>query len=313
MDVAYTAWVNWRLLNNTVASGEMGAATANGAWNMALDEALLQSMNQGEAPVLRFYDWRPPCLSLGRFQRATGLTASSNADSGSSSSGILGGVLGVDWVRRPTGGRAVWHEHEITYSVVLREELLSHDARSVVDSYRRISEGFLQGLQMLGINARIATADPQNKVAQSLPLRQSSTRLNHNFSSNCFDLATRADFVVDGRKLLGAAQCRKNGAILQHGSLLLDVDENLWLQRAGGTMANVVTLKSLGVQASRTEIVAALCQGMQRAWKTSLSKSRTNSRELALANFLYEEKYLTEKWNRSGLETVEKGELESAG
>jgi len=119
--VSYTVRVNWRLLNED-ASGE----AQSGARNMAIDEALLREMREGDAPVLRFYRWNPPCLSLGRFQKCDDLS--------------LGGI---SWVRRPTGGRAVWHQHEITYSFVLREELFAPDKCSIIETYRRISECFL--------------------------------------------------------------------------------------------------------------------------------------------------------------------------
>ncbi len=242
-------------------------------------------MKASEAPILRFYAWQPACLSLGRFQKVEELSTE------------LRGAIGVDWVRRPTGGRAVWHDQEITYSLVLREELLRPDERSIAASYRCISEGFLEGLRLLGIQAQIAPSGEQRSSEQRSSSAQSSTRVRQNVSSNCFDLATRADFVVDGRKLLGAAQCRKNGAILQHGSLLIDVDEDAWKKRAGGSMSQIVTLKSLGVQALRADIIVALRQGVERTWKTILQPSVMTSQETELADFLCKEKYYSESWN----------------
>jgi lipoate-protein ligase A len=272
--------VNWRLILD-------GAAT--GAHNMAMDEALLRNMKPGDAPVLRFYNWKPSCLSLGRFQKVDDVAAQ--------------GVWGIDVVRRPTGGRAVWHEHEITYCVVMREEELSLDGRSVAASYRRLSEGFLQGLKQLDIQVEIAPGHERasNERASGLGA-QSSTRTRRVLAPNCFETATRADFVVDGRKLLGAAQCRRGGAILQHGSLLLDMDESAWTSRVGGSLNGIVTLKSLGVAASRDEIVEALCEGLQQVWQASLKPDVYNSCEVGVATLLLKSKYQAEAWNAHGLD-----------
>lgn len=283
--LVYTVGVNWRLILDEAATG---------ARNMATDEALLWNMKEGDAPVLRFYNWRPSCLSLGRFQKVEDLAASKR------------GVWGVDIVRRPTGGRAVWHQHEITYCLVMREEELPSDGRSVAASYRRLSEGFLRGLKQLGVQAEIAPGHERasnERVSNSNATnRESSTRTRRVVAPNCFETATRADFVVDGRKLLGAAQCRRGGAILQHGSLLLDVDESAWTSRVGGSLSSVVTLKSLGVAASRGEIVKALCEGLQQVWNVSLQPDVFNSCELEVASLLLKNKYKAEGWNARGVD-----------
>ena len=261
---------------------------------MATDEALLWNMKAGDAPILRFYNWHPSCLSLGRFQKLDDVAASTR------------GVWGVDLVRRPTGGRAVWHQHEITYCLVVREEELPLDERSVAASYRRLSEGFLQGLRRLGVQAEIAPAHERasNDCAPVFEETDatSSTRTRRVLAPNCFETATRADFVVDGRKLLGAAQCRRGGAILQHGSLLLDVDENAWTSRVGGSLKSVVTLKSLGVAASHDEIVEALCAGLHQVWKSPLEADACNARELEVARLLLKNKYKAKGWSAHGLD-----------
>jgi lipoate-protein ligase A len=234
--------MKWRLLLDGAASG---------AWNMAVDEALLLCAPETSAPVLRFYSWNPLCLSLGRFQKWQFEDAE---------------PLPFDVVRRPTGGRAVWHQYEVTYSIVLHEGLLPCEASSVVGSYRWLSEGFLRGLQALGVRAEIASGAERTGVKPIA--KEPSTRLAA--ETNCFDAATRADFVVDGRKLLGAAQCRHGGALLQHGSLLLDIDEAAWKRSAGGTLRDVVTLAKLGVNISRDVVIAALLGGMEEHLDTKL-------------------------------------------
>ena len=252
--------VKWRLIQDEARSG---------AQNMARDEAFLWNMKSGNAPILRFYGWNPACLSVGRFQKTETLPDANHT-----------------FVRRPTGGRAVWHQHEITFAVIIHEELLAPNERSVAASYRRLSEGFLEGLKTLGVDARIGDAI-------------SSTRS----SPNCFASATRADFQIDGRKLLGAAQCHKNGAILQHGSLLLDADEELWKSRAGGEMNRVATFKSLGIESSREEIVAALVAGLAKAWRAEFKKSEATPHEARTSDLLLESKYLSLDWNERASET----------
>jgi lipoyl(octanoyl) transferase len=249
--------MKWRLINDSAHRG---------AWNMAVDEAILLHAADASthiAPTLRFYGWNPPCLSLGRFQKWDE---------------IIQGEPQFDVVRRPTGGRAVWHQHEITYCAVFPEHILPPDATSVVGSYAWLSRGFLAGLEILGVQAQIAPAGS-----------------DHLQTRNCFETATRADFVVDGRKLIGAAQRRFGGAILQHGSLLLDVDEDAW-QKTVGSSANVVTLKQLGVYASTQDIVEALCRGCENAWNIELTSCELSSLEISLAERLHKSKYSQHFW-----------------
>ncbi len=276
----------WRLINDEAASGER---------NMAVDEALLrvaaENVPQEDAPpILRFYDWNPACLSIGRFQKADALHLDASQT----------------FVRRPTGGRAVWHQHEITYSVVMRESLLPRDARSVAASYRWMSEGFLRGLRDLGVNAQIGDekttrVSPINQTSSTRSAAQTSARdaTTRDATTNCFDAATRADFVVDGRKILGAAQCREGGVILQHGSLLLDIDHDLWCAKAGGSLCDVVTLRALGVVASRDEIIDALARGFGKMACARLEKSVLSPREKAMAKTLLQ-KHQSARWKLEG-------------
>jgi lipoate-protein ligase A len=250
--------MQWRLIRD---------GAERGAWNMAVDEAMMlrQPESSTRAGSLRFYGWNPACLSLGRFQRWDE---------------VLGNAPTFDVVRRPTGGRAVWHHHEITYCAVLREEVLPRGSTSVAGAYAWLSRGFIAGLQMLGVQATLAPAG--NDRVQT---------------PDCFASATRADFVVDGRKLLGAAQCRHNGVVLQHGSLLLSIDHDAW-QRALGSTHDVVTLEMLGVQKSREEIIDALCTGCEQQLGISLLPAALDQSEAALAARLLEEKYAPPTWNR---------------
>ncbi|MEW5933385.1 MAG: biotin/lipoate A/B protein ligase family protein, partial [Bacillota bacterium] len=120
----------------------------DGATNMAVDEAIMLAHARGEVPpTLRFYGWRPPALSLGYAQKAereVDLEACRRA--------------GVDVVRRPTGGRAVLHDREVTYSVVISTALFPG---SVVETYRRLSAGLVEGLRLLGLQAEVQEGPPR--------------------------------------------------------------------------------------------------------------------------------------------------------
>jgi lipoate-protein ligase A len=240
----------------------------SGAWNMARDEALLLGQTESTPPVLRFYNWGPPCVSLGRLQKSFDF-------SGARSSGF-------DVVRRPTGGRAVLHQHEITYCAVIHEKHLPRESRSVTGAYEWLSAGFIEGLKTLGVKAQLSAAH----AGKAAP-------------TNCFHAAAQSDFMVDGRKLIGAAQCRKDGAILQHGAILLKIDHAAWQDAVGGAMDGAIALHDLGVLSHRDEIIQALCAGISRAWNISFEQSTLSAHEQQVAGCLHRQKYSTAEWNES--------------
>lgn len=166
----------------------------DGAGNMALDEALMRRAARTGDAVFRVYSWSSPTLSLGRNQRARGCY-----DAGAAQE------LGVAFVRRPTGGRALLHHHEVTYSATLPLGN-GDDARSAYDF---INDVLLVALGRLGVPARRPTG------VSSMPpgLRP------------CFDVPAAHEIAVDGRKLVGSAQWRRSGALLQHGSILIHDDQ----------------------------------------------------------------------------------------
>lgn len=176
----------WRLIYDPPTSG---------IWNMAVDEAILQAVACGDAPpTLRFYDWSPPCLSLGYGQRAADVDFEAVA------------ALGWTVVRRPTGGRAILHVDELTYSVALPgDDPLA--AGDIVNSYRQISQALTAGLEQLGIHTQ---SEPQPEHRSGGPV--------------CFETPSHYEITVGGRKLVGSAQVRRYGGVLQHGSLPLHGD-----------------------------------------------------------------------------------------
>src|SRR6059036_3931292 len=177
----------WRLLLDPPAEG---------VWNMAVDEVLLDGVAAGSAPpTLRFYTWMPACLSLGYFQPFSVVN-----DEGCRK-------LGIEIVRRPTGGRAILHDRELTYGVALPASLLGHDA-GMLPSYRRLSLALQAGLQRLGIDVSLA------------PESEAPTRAVH--GPACFDRPSAHEILLRGRKVVGSAQVRRAGALLQHGSIVIE-------------------------------------------------------------------------------------------
>ena len=184
---ASTSDAGWRLLLDPPAEG---------AWNMAVDEVLLDGIAAGSAPpTLRFYTWTPACLSLGYFQPFSVVNVE----------GCRG--LGIDIVRRPTGGRAILHDRELTYSVALPASVLGHDA-GILPSYRRLSLALQAGLARLGIEVSLAPESEAPSRAGQGPV--------------CFDRPSAHEILLRGRKVVGSAQVRRAGALLQHGSIVIE-------------------------------------------------------------------------------------------
>ncbi|KOO52121.1 biotin/lipoate A/B protein ligase family protein [Viridibacillus sp. FSL E2-0187] len=174
------------------------------AFNMALDEALLHWHSKGLIPpVIRFYEWNPATLSIGYFQRAEKDIDFEQLHK-----------LNVGFVRRPTGGRAVLHEHELTYSIIVNEDYPDMP-KTVTEAYRVLSEGLLLGFRNLGLDAYFSIPDSEEKRAD----------LKTPKSAVCFDAPSWYELVVEGKKVAGSAQTRQEGVILQHGAILIDLDD----------------------------------------------------------------------------------------
>jgi lipoate-protein ligase A len=254
--------MKWRLIENGASSG---------AWNMAIDEALLEGARQSGVPALRFYSWNPACISLGRLQKVPEVVHKST----------------FDWVRRPTGGRAVLHQHEVTYCAVIPEGCLEKENHSVIGAYNWLSKGFIAGLETLDIHAELAPAHRGKQLAD-----------------NCFSAPAQCDFVVDGRKLIGAAQCRKYGIILQHGAILIHIDAQSWQTALEGSMHNAISLEELGLHTDKNVIATALATGLQQRWDIQFEQSELNENEKMMASQLHRIKYSQASWNHQGKENV---------
>jgi lipoyl(octanoyl) transferase len=179
---------NWRLIRQGPAQGTV---------NMAVDEAIARAAAEGLVPpTLRFYAWAPPCVSLGRHQPQAAVDARRCAE------------LGYHIVRRPTGGRAILHTDELTYSVAARQDDPMMRGM-VMDVYLRLSEGLVEGLRRLGVAAEPAPG---------------TSRAGPDVSAACFEVPSAYEILAGGKKLLGSAQNRRSGYVLQHGSLPLTGD-----------------------------------------------------------------------------------------
>lgn len=173
-------------------------AGRSGTANMAMDASLLAEAARSGRAVLRLYRFDPPCLSLGRNEPTAHYDRAAIAR------------RGLDVVRRPTGGRAVWHEHEVTYAVAAPVAAFG----SLRHAYRTIHERIARALRSLGADATLAPHQP--------PL---SSRVEQ--SPSCFATPVGGEVLVAGRKLVGSAQVRKGNAFLQHGSILLDGSQEI--------------------------------------------------------------------------------------
>lgn len=250
----------WRYFPYTVQSG---------AENMAMDEVILRSMAHtvDPQPVLRFYGWNPATLSIGYTQ-----SFHKEVDEAACK------AEGINIVRRPTGGRAVLHEYELTYSVIAPENN-PNIVGTVVQSYLKISQALLQGLQTLGVNAEMVASGGK-------PLERTAM---------CFDAPSWYELVVDCRKLVGSAQVRKEGVLLQHGSILLHFDAERLFRLLKFSSEEVRQRLLLGFKAKacaldevwtkpieRQELEQEICFGFRDIMGIGLLKSQLTAQEESL-------------------------------
>lgn len=259
------------------------------SYNMALDEALLDFHSEGEIPpVIRFYEWNPATLSIGYFQRAM-----KDVDFEAVKAQNLG------FVRRPTGGRAVLHEHELTYSIIVTEQYPEMPA-GVTEAYRVLSEGLLLGFQNLGLKAYFSVPDTEEKLAD----------LKKPKSAVCFDAPSWYELVVEGKKVAGSAQTRQKGVILQHGAILLDLDEEKLLSlfkfsspEMKEKMREKLPQKAVAInqltdkQITITQCVEAFKAGFEQALDIELVPYELTEKQKQYVTDLEQKKYLTDEWN----------------
>lgn len=235
---------------------------------MARDHALALGLQPGEA-VLRLYRWARPTVSFGRNEPA--------ADRYDAGRGVR---LGLDFVRRPTGGRAVLHDAELTYAVVVPDRTFGGPR----DAYRAINRGLLEGLRALGVAAELS-GDGEAAGLDRGP---------------CFRLPAPGEVAAGGRKLVGSAQVRLEGALLQHGSLILAGDQSLLArlrgEEPGPDDAPATVAGALGRDPDPAEVEDALAGGARLAWGGRWSEAGYRSGEEHEARRLVTERYASPAW-----------------
>jgi len=257
----------WRLIEDGLRDGPT---------NMAIDEAILEAVMEGRAkPTLRLYGWSPPAISLGYAQDIRrGINLSICQE------------LGITVVRRPTGGRAVYHDKELTYSLVAPEDLFPGKAYSILEVYKEISLALIRGLALLGIEAHLVPAS-----------REKASR-----SAFCFSSPSSYEVAVKGKKIIGSAQRRCRGFILQQGSIILEIEREklaaIFSDDADPSL-NMTSIKEVSpdTDLDLIRIQKAIREGFLLSWDIRFSHEGLTEEEEERVQQLKQEKYSLPQWN----------------
>ena len=220
--------MRWRFLDS---------GAGDGVTQMAIDVGLMDRARKTGEAVLRVYAWSRPTISFGRHEAARDRFDAADLS-----------ALGIDAVRRPTGGRVLLHRREVTYSVTAPAD----PDVSLVDRYRSINALLLNALAGLGVRATEA--------------QEAGTR---RFAPTCFAEPSRGELTVDGRKLVGSAQLSERGAMLQHGSVLLADDQGELARASLGRVPAPRPAATLDEALGRPVAYAEVCRALQRALHTA--------------------------------------------
>jgi lipoyl(octanoyl) transferase len=250
---------------------------------MATDQAIQEAVAVGAAPpTLRLYAWAPPCLSLG-FAQPVAQIDRARARS-----------LGWDIVRRPTGGRAILHTDELTYSIVLLEgdPLV---AGGVLESYHHLSQGIVAGLELLGLRVEVQPGIPLSQTEREKPV--------------CFEAPSAYEITWQGRKVAGSAQVRRRQTVLQHGTIPLNGDitriclglafqtEDARQEAREKLSTRAATLSDLlGHTVAWDDAAQALSQGMSQALGIELQTGTLSAAEQMRRDMLVADTYGSESW-----------------
>ena len=264
----------WRLIHTF---------SARGAWNMAADEAILEHIHRGESPAtLRLYTWRPACLSLGHAQSFKDVD--------------MKRVQSNDWevVRRATGGRAILHTDELTYSITGSAEEPAL-AGGVLESYNRLAQALLYAIHSLGLPVEIKEENQESS--------------GQNLNPICFEVPSSYEITVQGKKLIGSAQARKKEGVLQHGSVPLTGDlaricqalifenEDAREKAAMRLLEHATTVESvLGRRVSFEEAGQAFVKGFEAQLGIQFERGGMSSSEIKRTEELVIEKYTHPSW-----------------
>lgn len=267
----------WRLLTT---------GFLNAFENMAIDEAILKTCSQGESPpTIRFYGWKPHAVSLGYSQQVKGNINLQVCER-----------LGIDIVRRTTGGRAILHEEELTYSLICPSNNPLFPS-SILGTYRKISSCLIEGFKRIDINAQLF-------VPKGPEVSLSEKRSN----PSCFSSPSRYEISVCGRKICGSSQRRVNGAFLQHGSILIGFDakklsqimvfKGLKREVVDYLSRNITSVNDqVGKDIDFFELQRIFIEGFQEGLGIELRKGDITQQEHQLKEQYLKERYLNPEWN----------------
>ena len=215
----------------------------NGFDNMRIDsEILSQSIeNHEKEPVIRFYGWSPACVSFGRNQEEAHI----NKD--------VCNLNNIDTVRRVTGGRGLLHDDELTYSFVCPIDYLEN-GKSIIKSYKEISSAIIEGFKLLGIELELGGK------------KQVNTSFDY-----CMSISTGADLCYGDKKLIGSAQYRSQGYLLQHGSVLFSYNEELINDIFNEKMDphTITCMREINPNLTRNDVASAMKKGFEKYFKFS--------------------------------------------
>lgn len=259
----------WRLIDT---------GPLDGVANMALDEALLECFDpESSSPVIRFYGWTPPALSLGRYQDAAAVLDLERC-----------AAHGIPVVRRITGGGVIYHTEELTYSIVCSPAHIPQ-AHTVKETFEHLCSFILEGYRRLGLDASFAVH--RNPLKSRLGER----------SAFCFAGKEEYDIVVDGRKVGGNAQRRQKGKIFQHGSIPLRSAFATALpflrEQPAGLDAGTASLAELGIRLPDAELKKLLAASFKESLGVGLEEDILTAAERERAESLSREKYGLAAWN----------------
>ncbi len=257
---------------------------ARGAWNMAVDESILEHIGRGESiPTLRLYAWEPPCLSLGHAQPFADVDV------------VRLNERSWDVVRRPTGGRAILHTDELTYSVIAPQDE-PRVVGSILESYNRLAGALLQAVRALGLPVEMKEDSGSNHEAPN-PV--------------CFEVPSAYEITVNGKKLIGSAQARRKEGVLQHGSLpltgnlaritdaLIYADESTRNEAAQRLLVRATTVESvLGHSVSWDDAAQAFVGAFEARLGLNFKDGKLSESEMERAEELVQSKYAHDDWTK---------------
>lgn len=262
---------NWRFIDT-------GSCSAS--YNMALDEAIATSVRKGSVPpTLRLYGWNVPSVSIGYFQKIRSIDFDYCIEKG------------IPIVRRPTGGRAILHNNEITYSFSVKtaDGIFS---KGLLDSYRRISTAFVLSLSKIGLS-------PELKLVREA--RYSSLVTRHSKSPLCFESVSYGEITINNKKIIGSAQKRWSDGLLQQGSIpfCIDRDEMAKVFRLQSSKAGekITGLKEILHYLNPGDLRNIIKVSFEETFNTRLIPSPPSQEEISLAMELEVKKYLSPLWN----------------